>query len=164
MNMIRFLLFISITVINCNAQGTSGRKMLDAKLIEELRIMSEEDQLYRKTLLLDTSVVLSKRERDSLWKLQHQIDERNIKRLMEIVEEHGYVDAGNSNSKAAVYIMFMHTPNQYKKEALKIIEKERKKRNIDKTSYDLISWHLKGREGLPFKIQYVQKNDSVNKQ
>ena len=134
---------------------------LDEQTLEDLKTIQDRDQLYRKAIF-SKKTQLNKLEIDSLNRLQTKIDKKNIIHLIKIVEKHGYVDASNSNSKAAIYAVFMHTPNDFKKKAKKIIQKQYAKGNIEDITYNSIMWHLDNGQNLPFKIEYKKNNDSIN--
>lgn len=173
--------------------NSTTKLILNEKLIIELSEMLKNDQLYRSSLsesYIDTSLIkeisklppqdqlelitkslnqnkknnLSHIQKDSLWKLQHNIDKDNTKRLIQIVKKYGYINSENSNSKIPLYPMFMHTPEEYKNEVLKIIESENSHGNINLRDYKSIKWHLTGRsrKSLPLGVEYIKNNDSID--
>lgn len=150
-----FTLLISFTV---NAQVKPQKIVIDSITFNRLDKIGFQDQYYR-TILAEEKQNLNQKQSDSLWKLQYIFDKENIINLIKIVKEYGYLDSSNSNTNVAVYAVFMHTIEDYKEQVKKIIDEEKKKGNIDDTSYSLINWHIAGRKALPFKINYTNKAD-----
>ncbi len=138
----------------------SQKIILHDSIIEQLEIITKKDAKYRDLIFLENKKINSKKKIDSLWILQYALDLENIQKLLKILKKYGYVDAGNSNAKFPLFVILMHTPIAYNKEVFEIVEKERKKGNIDYATYDMIVWHLKDRKGFPFKLNYYAK-DSI---
>ncbi|MDX8554300.1 hypothetical protein MK851_11780 [Tenacibaculum sp. 1B UA] len=132
------------------------KREIPKKILEEVKIMLEKDQKNR-TLLAENKNDFSKKEIDSIWRLQKTIDCKNVLRLIQIVEKYGYFHSGNSNSKEAIFAIFMHSPNKLKKKVSTLIENEKKQNRIDKGSYSLIKWHLEGRSVKDLKINIENK-------
>ena len=147
------------------SQESKSIKILDSKLVNEIKLMYERDQLLRGMVLTDKQHLLTTEEKKILWKIQSDIDEYNTKRFIQIIREHGFVDSSNSNVKdAATYIILMHAPRKYYNDLQKLLQEERKKGNIDKSSYGLITWHIKGRPEPTINYLPTKENDSLNKQ
>lgn len=143
------------------------KKILDTSLLNEIEIMFDKDQLYRSNILSDRKHLLSEVEWKTLWKFQFEIDDQNTRRIIEIVKEYGYVDHSNSNIEYIPMIsFFLHAPKKYTEEIKSLIDKERKKGNVDGTTYDKIISHLKFSipENLKMNYKEEKKNDSIDKQ
>lgn len=143
------------------------KKILDASLLEEIELMFDRDLLYRGCILYDKVHLLSEKDRKALWKLQFVIDDENTQKLLEIIKKHGYVDAKNSNIEYIPMLpFFLHAPKKYWKEIKILIDKEKKKGNINDKSYDKIIAHMKFSIPEDLKMNYLPKkeNDSLNKQ
>lgn len=158
------ILCLLIVPIVASSQELSDKKILSKAQLSELKLMFENDQKYR-NIISDQRESLSKAEIDSLWSLQDKIDLYNTKRVIEIIKKHGYVSSINSNNNVApLQIILAHSPNVLKESVASIIDIENKAGRISKSSYGLIKWHLNDRPRPNIKINFEQKNDSLNKQ
>ncbi|WP_299122156.1 hypothetical protein [uncultured Winogradskyella sp.] len=157
----RLIIVFSLVFNFCviNSQEKVEKKILPDILILELKSITQSDQKYR-SIIVENRESLSKKDKDSLWVLQDEIDINNTIRVIEIIKEYGYISSSNSNSNFPMHIILMHTPNNLKSEVLELIEKENRAGRIVKSSYGLIKWHLEGRKEV--KLDYFKKNDSTN--
>ncbi|WP_430409997.1 hypothetical protein [Kordia sp.] len=163
-NIIYLVFLLSLSVFG---QEEKKKKILDATLIMEIDLMHEKDQLYRGSILYDQQHLLSEEERKTLWKFQFAIDDKNTKRLIEIVKKYGYVNQHNSNLEyISILPLFLHSPKKYWKDIKSLIDREKRKGNIKDATYDKIISHMKFSIPEDLKINYLstKKNDSLNKQ
>ncbi|QHI38679.1 hypothetical protein IMCC3317_40730 [Kordia antarctica] len=159
---IYILFFLSL---NVHCQEAKKQKILDPVLVEEIHLICERDQLLRGYILTDKEYLLTKEEKKVLWKLQNDIDDYNTRRFIQIVKEHGYVDSSNSNIESfATYAIFMHSSEKYWEEIRLLIDEEKKKGNLDKSSHGIITWHITGRPEPTINYIPNKENDSLNKQ
>lgn len=83
--------------------------------------------------------------RDSLFKLQIEIDTKNTKKLMQIVEDTGYpaLDTMAYDCAYRSFMVFLHTPEELLDEVRVLVEKGQE--HIGEGQYNHLMWHLKGR-------------------
>ncbi|RPD95878.1 hypothetical protein EGM88_11720 [Aureibaculum marinum] len=190
MKVLIIVLIISVNFV----VSSQEKIILSKAVLNDLTILYENDQKYRlklspigidslsffevDSLSIDDKInkmnelfiknrknsFIYKNNVDSLWNLQHQIDVQNSQKLFKIINKYGYLNQENSNCHIPLYIILMHTPAQYKKRTLKLVEQEYEKGRINHFNYLNIIWHLNDRNGLPFEYEVVKENDSVNKQ
>lgn len=89
-------------------------------------------------------------ELKSLRKKMKEQDVSNVKELIELTGKHGFPGPerlGVKKSKA--YLIFVHTPNNYKDEVRLLIEEEYRAGRMGTYEYQHIIWHLDGRKGMP---------------
>jgi hypothetical protein len=144
----------------CNSQN-ENKIIISESTLNQLNKMYSNDQKYRAYIVKNINK-LSAFKQDSLWSLQNKIDKFNTVRLISIIEKYGYFDSGNSNSRIAIHIILMHTPNELKKEVFSLIIKEYEKGRVNEASYGLITWHLKGRPRINLNYKKTQ-NDLNNR-
>jgi hypothetical protein len=74
------------------AQATVSSSSVDTALQAELLKMGEEDQRERAKIheLMKVETASAKEELAELWKKQEEIDKRNMRRLEEIIKQHGW--------------------------------------------------------------------------
>jgi hypothetical protein len=154
--MILFLIFQNAFV---NAQVIRDKQILPIEIISELDSIIHSDQKYR-LLVAENREVFSQEKIDSLWNLQDVIDFNNTLRVVEIIEEYGYLSSENSNSNFPMHIILMHTPKELKIKVLEIIEKEKARGRIVESSYGIIKWHLKGRKEI--KLYFNSSSLTLN--
>lgn len=89
----------------------------------------------------------SKKERDSIWQLQSEIDNYNTQRLIEIVKNKGWITKQSLGCQEEIktWIIFRHAPKTYFAQIREIIDKEYKGNRISQYEYEVINNHLKGR-------------------
>ena len=115
----------------------------------ELTRMFLKDQELR-ALLEEKS--FSESQRDSIWKIQNEIDYNNTKRLIELTNLYGFISTDNyQNIEVPVYYIFVHSPLEFKEEIQKIINQEKSYERISKSEYGIINWHINGRQDIQIK-------------
>lgn len=160
MNKLIFGLLFFVTIINYSQNNS--KVIVPENIKRELKIIIESDQKFR-TYISKNRKNLLKAEIDSLWRLQSIEDNRNTRRVIEIIEEYGYLLSSNSNTRFPMHIILMHTPNQLKDTVYKVINMEMEAGRITQSSYGMITWHLDGRKEIKLE-QFLNQNDSINKQ
>jgi hypothetical protein len=94
----------------------------------ELMTMEEEDQKYRKEIEEVQMAALAPDEKqkrlEALWKKQGDADKRNLKRLVEIIEQHGWPGrsmVGKEGSLAA-FLIVQHAELEYQKKYFPLLK------------------------------------------
>lgn len=153
------LIFFSILIFSCQTLSVENRfnNLTDSdknELAKELKIMAKNDQLHRSRIVKlpkDSKDYSSKS--DSLWKIQKKIDSANTERLIEITKNIGFPNTKRIKPSVAAWLIFQHSPKKYSKELKILLKKEYKAGRLPDLEYNMIVWHLNGREGpLPFTI------------
>lgn len=126
---------------------------------KEYSNLSEKEQLKwgkKARAIADKLPTYSQRKIDSIRILQSEIDHYNTKRLIEIIEKHGWVDKQslNCNQYFSTWVFFRHAPKEYFPIIRKIIEKAKISNKLGDSEYMLIDNHLKGRP--MFDFNYVE--------
>lgn len=82
---------------------------------------------------------------DSIWQLQNKLDYENTKELIHIVKSIGLanIDTLDFECVQKSFIIFVHSPNELKKEVRELIHPTLK--SIDEFQYNHIMWHLDSR-------------------
>ena len=106
--------------------------------------------------------VVIQKQRDSLWKIQAEIDYVNTKKLIEIVKKYGFPSVDRLEAPVAAWLIFQHAPSSFWPELKTIVAKELKKGNLPSAEAAMLNWHLNGRKGTPF-IPGVNVIDSKQK-
>ncbi|WP_378180863.1 hypothetical protein [Aquimarina sp. SS2-1] len=130
-----------------------------AKLCKELETMTENDMLYRRPLdsLYKIGQAPPKKQWDSLWNLQTQLDDQNTRRLIEITEKYGFPGPKRVGKPLPIWIIFQHSDEKYCDQLIPLLERELEAKRITVGEYQMIQWNLDGRDSiLPFKV--VVKN------
>lgn len=126
---------------------------------KEYTNLSEEEQLVldkKAREITDKLPKYSRKEKDSIWQLQNQIDSYNTKRLIEIIKRNGWVTMQNLECKEyfATWAFFRHASKKYFDQIRELIDKELEIGNLGKSEYLMIDNHLKGRPIYDFN--YVE--------
>ena len=89
----------------------------------------------------------SKQTRDSLWRIQSEIDRQNTKLLIDITKKRGWVSKAELGCEAyiAPVIIFRHAPREFWPEIRPLIEKEFAEKRMGEGDYGFIDNHIKGR-------------------
>ena len=97
----------------------------------------------------------SKKELDSLWGIQTELDNHNTELLINIVKKRGWVDKTSLNCKeyAATWVIFRHSQEKYWNEIRPLIEKAYKEKKLGGMEYTMIDNQLKGRPSLKFDFE-----------
>lgn len=177
MNYKLFLVTIFIVaVISCSNKYHLNEKELKI-LNTEIDLMYENDQSTRlyfdkidsifgidkrnniemhksssqKSFLGEEKYQAYKFKNDSLWKVIHQIDEYNTKRLIEITEKYGFPSNQRLKvKKSKTYFLFVHSSSQYFDRINVLIEKEYEEGRISEYCKEYIFWNTKrNRKGMP---------------
>jgi hypothetical protein len=96
----------------------------DVSLKDELEAMYDTDQSYRSEMdAVGKKYGYSSPEMMELWKVQQPIDEANIKRLVEIIETHGWPGRRLIGDKAstAAFLVLQHADYTYQKKYLPLV-------------------------------------------
>lgn len=129
-----------------------------ATLCTELKTMAINDQLYRN--LLDSLYKIRqeppKKQWDSLWSIQEQLDDQNTRRLIEITEQYGFPNPDRTGKPIPVWLIFQHADEKYCDQLIPILDRELEAGRLTASEHHMILWNLEGREGMPFKT--VTKN------
>lgn len=143
-------LFISLSILSCKKENNYDN---DEKLCKLLSEMFSNDQRIRKMDLLKNG---TSNQKDSLWKIQKQIDKQNTELLIEITEKRGWVSKKElgCDGKLAPVVIFRHSPKEYFEKIKELIETESKAGRMKSGDYMFIENHLKGRPD--FDIQIVE--------
>ena len=150
-------LFLGVLMAACNTARIKDKRLNRDKalLTPELRAMCDADQEGRlflralKKQQLPTPVY--KRKRDSVWKLQTPIDKKNTERLIAITRKYGFPNIERLGAPVAAWLIFQHTPDEYRKEVSKLLAKEDKAGRMPDIEYLMLKWHLGGRKEPPLK-------------
>jgi hypothetical protein len=99
--------------------------------------------------LLNTTHKSQKIVLDSLWKLQIDLDSKNVMDLISIISNVGYSNIDTIPEKCGLesFIVFVHTPAELCDTVYSVIEKINLK-SFNPNRYRHIMWHLNGRNGL----------------
>ncbi|WP_417291381.1 hypothetical protein [Corallibacter sp.] len=150
MKKILLTLFILLTILSCKKENNYDDNVELCKLLSE---MTSDDQRIRRMDLLKNGTSTQK---DSLWKIQNQIDKQNTELLIEITEKRGWVSKKelDCNGTMAPVVIFRHSPKEYFEKIQELIETESKEGRMKGGDYMFIENHLKGRPD--FDIQIVE--------
>lgn len=139
------LLFILMILLSCQEKNQYS----DAEVCKLLSEIGQNDQKFR-FKLMDTTI--SKNTKDSLSKLQFDLDNENTELMLEIIHQKGWpnADSLNCNEPPPTIIVFRHAPKEYFDTIQIIIDQELKKGTIDGLNHMFIDNHLKGRPAFKF--------------
>ncbi|MGY3792345.1 hypothetical protein [uncultured Aquimarina sp.] len=148
---------IILILVSCDSLSKDEKLIKDReKLTKELKNMVELDQKGRlfitelKKKQLDSNLI--KFKRDSFWSKQIIIDNNNVKRLIEITNTYGFPNVDRLQSPVPAWLIFQHTPEEYKEEVSDLLIEEHKSGRMPTMEYNMIKWHLTGRKGSPFSF------------
>ena len=124
----------------------------DKKLCELLAQMKIDDQSIRKMDLLKNG---SQRQKDSLWKIQEEIDERNTEKLIDITKKRGWVSKKGLNCRESIspVLIFRHSNEKFHEEIKMLIEIESKAGRMESGDFMFIENHLNGRPDFDFGVE-----------
>ena len=119
----------------------------DSELCKVLAEMTESDQRIRNLPELKNGI---ERVKDSLWKIQNQIDKKNTELLIGITKKRGWVSKKELGCTEYIspVVIFRHSPKEFWEEIRPLIEKEYFEKRMTKGDYGFIDNHLKGRPPL----------------
>ena len=136
-----FHLLDSLIKVNGYEEGSKIMSSIDTKLLKSL--IKQVDSL------LNTTHKSEKIVWDSLWKLQNDLDYKNVMDLISIISNVGYSNIDTIPEKCGLesFIVFVHTPAELCDTVYSVIEKINLK-SFNPNRYRHIMWHLSGRNGL----------------
>ncbi len=120
--MIRFGTFVGALAIF--ASGCATTRHTDTSLKGELEAMYDTDQSHRSEMqAVGTKYGNNSQEVMTLWKKQQPIDEANIVRLGQIIEEHGWPSHSLVGYKGAIaaFLVLQHADHTYQKKYLPLV-------------------------------------------
>jgi hypothetical protein len=122
-------------------EGFNIPSSVDAKLLKSL--------IRQVDSLLNTTHKSEKIVWDSLWKLQIDLDYKNVMDLISIISNVGYSNIDKIPEKCGLesFIVFVHTPAELCDTVYSVIEKINLK-SFNPNRYRHIMWHLNGRNGM----------------
>lgn len=141
------LVLTAISLLSCNNRP----QFTDQEVCELLLEMEIDDQKYRHQL---SDPLVSKGTKDSLGKLQSEIDHRNTALLIEIIDQKGWpqADSLNCEEPPPTILILRHAPTKYFDTIQSIIDAALVKGNIDGLNHMFIENHLKGRPDFNFEV------------
>jgi len=140
-------IIIALSIVSCKEEKYND----DSELCELLSEMFDDDQRIRK---MDLLINGTSAQKDSLWKIQSQIDKRNTELLIDITEKRGWVNKKElgCNKAIAPVVIFRHSSKDYFEKIKKLIETESKAGRMKSGDYWFIDNHLKGRPDFDFQV------------
>lgn len=129
-----------------NASATMSVESVRA----ELEAMLETDQGHRRELIeLERKHGRNSPEVKAVWKKQSAIDAQNIRRLEEIIAQHGWPGIAQFGSKAAsaAFLILQHSEIQYQKKYLALAKAAAAKGEMRASSLALLEDRVRLREG-----------------
>jgi len=90
---------------------------------------------------------ISKKQEDSLMKLQIELDNKNTELLIDIIKRKGWVYKNNIGCEEyfSAWLVFRHSQSQYWDEIRILIDNAKEKGTIGKKDYNMVDNHIKGR-------------------
>ncbi|MBK8736958.1 MAG: hypothetical protein IPL98_14055 [Saprospiraceae bacterium] len=131
----------SLIKLNGYEEGSKIMSSIDTKLLKSL--IKQVDSL------LNTTHKYEKIVWDSLWKLQNDLDYKNVMDLISMISNVGYSNIDTIPEKCGLesFIVFVHTPAELCDTVYSVIEKINLK-SFNPNRYRHIMWHLSGRNGM----------------
>lgn len=122
----------------------AGADELVATVKSELESMLVSDQLYRGSM-----VETSPEQMEEAWAKQREIDSRNVKRLDEIVEKHGWPGLSRFGEKAttAAFLVVQHADLPYQQRYLPLLRIEAAKGELPASHLPLLEDRVRLRTG-----------------
>lgn len=106
-----------------------------------------------KKIKLGDKYRLYEKSQDSIYSLMEKIDLSNTEQLIFLTEKYGFPSKERLKaSKACAYLIFVHSPKKHHSKIEKIISLEYQKKRISEYEKEYIFWHLKGRKGMPPRL------------
>ena len=121
---------------------------INVALRDELIKMQEEDQKYRMQM---NDVENGSDEMKALWEKQAAVDEKNIKRVEEIIAEHGYPGKSlvGNQAKIATFLIIQHADLSYQEKYLPLLQEAADKGEMQKSSLALLIDRINMRNDKP---------------
>ncbi|MEB8346889.1 hypothetical protein OO010_12575 [Flavobacteriaceae bacterium KMM 6898] len=162
----RLIVIIILLITSCTTSSKFQTKTQTIRIPSKFQIenlqtelleMIKLDQLYRQQIVelkenaskVDSSLI------DSLLSQQKTMDTLNTVKLLEISKRFGFPNTTRFKGIPA-FLIFQHSPTQYFPEINELIEREYNAERLPPMEYEMIKWHLNGRQGTPFKISIDQ--------
>jgi len=130
---------------------------------EDYGKLSKEEQLVfgkmGRKLADEKARKVTKKEKDSILKLQIAQDNINTEKLIKITQEFGWPSKNKigCNEYFAPSMIFRHAQPQYNKRINEVIDKALRNGEMEKTEYTFILNHLNGREDYDKTKERVSK-------
>ena len=106
-----------------------------------------------KKLKLGEKFVSYENKQDSIVKVRDKIDLSNTKKLIQLTKRYGFPSKNRLKAKKACsYLIFVHSPREYREEIKQLISEEYKMQRISEYEKAYIDWHLQGRNGAPPRL------------
>jgi hypothetical protein len=134
------------------AQESSAPR-LNQELRRELLAMQEEDQKYRGQISGVEKTKLAPEEKEkrisALWEKQREIDERNIKRLAEIIDKYGWPGRSlvGKDGSVTAFLVVQHADLEYQKKYFPLLKEAVAKGEADADDAALLEDRILMREG-----------------
>lgn len=94
-----------------------------------------------------------KKSMDSGWAVTRANDVLNSNMLISLTKEYGFPSMKRLEVPyARAYLIFVHTPKEYRPEVKSLIEYEFAENRISEYEKEYIFWHLNGRNGMPPRV------------
>lgn len=153
--MVRRLMPIIFVLIYFSCSSVKDKRLqrdMD-KVVSELKTLVTKDQEDRmkkmkKIGLLRAENKDNSQKIDSLIKVQLKIDRENTRHLLNITKRYGFPDNSRLKERVPSWIIFQHTPEEYKEDVKKVLEKEHRLGRVRSEEYKMIMWHLNGRKKI----------------
>ena len=91
------------------------------KLIDSIKKLSTEEYI---SFMRSNTSNLTKKQEDSLWVIQHEIDLKNTNRLYELTKKYGWLSKTKLDSIIDPMILLFHTPEETIEKMQEILFKE----------------------------------------
>jgi len=143
------LVIIVLTIFACTSSDRKDKLLKEnlSSVIKELEIMVDNDRKYRGKFSLSN---------DSIYELQLDLDTKNTLKLIEITNQYGFPNVDRIGVPLPAWLIFHHSPYEFKDTVLHVINKEYESGRLPNNEYQLIKWHLSGRNGAPFGLDNVE--------
>lgn len=118
--------------------GTLDKKIIADDKEKSATLELEEYMVYRQSLDIEG---FSKEVKDSLWRLQHEIDYNNYLKIKSLIKEYGYLSKERLGQKEnRFFVMLLHPapqldPKTYRDELAAIFANEVKYKRMDPLQY-----------------------------
>lgn len=127
---------------------------IDSIKIDSLQKLSTENGLPIGFAVQDveSTIFLSKNEKDSICKVMELLQSKHTKRMVEIIAIYGYPDPARLKDSISICnasILLCHLDSNYNDTLLKLMDTELAKGRIDTNQYERTKWDINGRAGIP---------------
>jgi len=121
-------------------------------ILDEIYTLDQEGRIKLRELkngLLSSELYNFKK--DSLEKIQMNIDDNNTRLLIDITKKYGFPNVERIGKPIPAWLIFQHSSKDYFSELEKLLDNENKSRRLPDNEYAMIKWHISGRKASPFK-------------